>query len=108
MPIYVDGQHVANAFVGQFLREAPDHKFFRKQASEYGFNEADYLAALNEVPVISQETLTVCLEFMCNFAAVVGLVATQSMECLRMNKFLKKRLWDERESDRRTSSTDNP
>lgn len=31
-PIVIEGEHVANLFIGQFLMETPDSKFFKKQA----------------------------------------------------------------------------
>ncbi|MBN1491489.1 MAG: PocR ligand-binding domain-containing protein, partial [Phycisphaerae bacterium] len=41
-PIIVNGQHIANFFVGQFLLDPPDEAFFRKQAALYGFPETEY------------------------------------------------------------------
>ncbi len=35
-PVVIEGQHLANAFVGQFLLGPPDLKFFRHQAQEFG------------------------------------------------------------------------
>ncbi len=54
-PIMVEGQHVANMFTGQFLTEPADLAFFREQAHRFGYDEACYLEALAQVPVISRE-----------------------------------------------------
>ena len=71
-PIVVNGSHVANLFVGQFLLEAPDLDFFRRQAAEYGFPEDEYLSALAEIPVVKRSTLEAILGFLREFAAQVG------------------------------------
>ncbi len=49
-PIIIEDEHIANAFVGQFLLKTPDREFFRRQATTYGFEETGYLEALSEVP----------------------------------------------------------
>jgi PAS domain S-box-containing protein len=51
-PIVVGGDHVGNVFLGQFLldEEEPDRDRFRARARRYGFDEEDYLAALDELP----------------------------------------------------------
>jgi len=49
-PIVIEGKHVANVFVGQFLLTAPDKAFFQEQAEEFGFDTAGYFQALDEVP----------------------------------------------------------
>ncbi|MFA6444543.1 MAG: PocR ligand-binding domain-containing protein, partial [Sterolibacterium sp.] len=54
-PIIVAGQHVANIFTGQFFVAPPDLEFFRLQARQFAFDEAEYLAAVARVPVIAEE-----------------------------------------------------
>lgn len=51
-PIFIGGKHVGNVLSGQFLfeDEQPDHERFRVQARRYGFNETEYIAALEAVP----------------------------------------------------------
>jgi len=51
-PIMVGGRHAGDLFLGQFLYsdEAPDYPLFREQARKYGFDEKEYLAALDRVP----------------------------------------------------------
>jgi len=56
-PIIIEGKHIANVFTGQFLTSKPDESRFRKQAEEYGFDGADYLAALREVPIVDAERI---------------------------------------------------
>jgi PAS domain S-box-containing protein len=57
-PVTFDGIRVAYVFTGQFLREPINDVMierFRMQAKKYGFDEAAYLAALHELPVVSAE-----------------------------------------------------
>jgi signal transduction histidine kinase/CheY-like chemotaxis protein/ligand-binding sensor protein len=51
-PIFIDKRHVGNIFVGQFFFEDDeiDYGIFREQARRYGFDEAEYFAALDRVP----------------------------------------------------------
>lgn len=82
-PIMVNGRHVANVFIGQFLVSSPDKGFFSAQAQEVGFNEADYLAAIAEAPIIAEEKLPSILGFLSRFA---NLLATLSMERILTTK----------------------
>jgi signal transduction histidine kinase/ligand-binding sensor protein len=77
MPVVVKGEHVASLFMGQFLHEPPDEAFFRRQAQELGVDEQAYLAALRQVPVISEERLRVVLEAQTRLAQML---ATMGLE----------------------------
>ncbi len=79
-PIIIEGRHVANVFVGQFLLDEPDREFFRKQALEFGFDLDEYMRALEEVPIVSREKLPAILGFLKGFADLIG---TVSLNCLR-------------------------
>jgi len=57
VPLVVDGRHLGNVFTGQLFLETPDEERFRCQAQQYGFDEAEYLAAMRRVPVITEEKL---------------------------------------------------
>ncbi|MDM8549651.1 PocR ligand-binding domain-containing protein [Desulfobacterales bacterium HSG2] len=71
-PIIIEEKHMANLFIGQFLSEPPDMEFFRKQASEYGFDEEAYLKALSAVPVLSPEKMKLTMEFLSDLALLIG------------------------------------
>src|SRR5271169_6568495 len=49
VPIIIGGEHLATFFTGQFFYDddKPDLEYFRAQAREFGFDEADYLDALS-------------------------------------------------------------
>jgi PAS domain S-box-containing protein len=58
-PLVVGGQHVGNIFSGQFFFEddEPNREVFRAQAHLYGFDEDEYMAALDAVPRLSRESV---------------------------------------------------
>lgn len=82
-PIVINGRHLANVFIGQFLLQAPDEAFFRRQARDTGFDEAEYLKAIAEVPIIDEGRLPAILGFLVRFA---NLVASMSMERAKAEK----------------------
>jgi len=71
-PIIIEKNHIANAFVGQFLLEPPDLNFFRARAAQYGFEEKAYLEALSEVPIIDEQRLPIILGFLTTYAEIVA------------------------------------
>ncbi len=71
-PIIIGGRHLANVFIGQFLLKAPDADFFRRQAEAVGFDTAEYLSAIREVPVIAEDRLPHILGFLSGFAKMVA------------------------------------
>ena len=83
-PIIIEGQHVANAFVGQFLLHAPDKEYFRRQAAKFGFNQQDYLNALNEVAIISEKKVAPIMAFLTSYAETV---ATMGLDKIRRKEY---------------------
>jgi diguanylate cyclase (GGDEF)-like protein/PAS domain S-box-containing protein len=83
MPIVVAGEHVANAFAGQFFSAPPDREFFRRQAREFGFDEADYLAAVAKVPIVPPERIEPITRL---FAHVAEFLGEQALQRLRLRE----------------------
>ncbi|MEN6459924.1 MAG: PocR ligand-binding domain-containing protein [Syntrophomonas sp.] len=82
-PIIVEGQHLASIFLGQFLHEPPDEDYFRRQAQEYGFDEAAYMEALRRVPIIPEEQVNSIMRFysqLGQFLATMGLERKRQLE----------------------------
>lgn len=79
-PIVIEGRHVANVFVGQFLLEPANEALFRRQAEEFGFDETAYLEALRKVPIVPREKLSAMLSFLTGCAEMV---ASMGLERLR-------------------------
>jgi PAS domain S-box-containing protein len=70
-PIIIEGKHIANVFVGQFLTQAPDKERFRRQAEKFGFDVGDYLAALKEVPIVEVEKIPIIQELLIRMTRVI-------------------------------------
>lgn len=73
-PIKVGDTLLGNIFLGQFLfnDEAVDYETFRQQARRYGFNEQEYIAALEKVPRWSRKTVDTAMDFYSSFAEMIG------------------------------------
>ena len=69
-PLIVEGQHIGNIISGQFFfdDEHIDYELFRSQARKYGFNEEEYLAALEKVPRLSREAVNKNMSFFMKLA----------------------------------------
>ncbi|MDD5385241.1 MAG: EAL domain-containing protein [Gallionella sp.] len=78
-PIIVEGEHVANVFTGQFLTEPPDLEFFRKQALQFGFDEASYLEAISRVPVLPKGRVESVTRL---YAQLAGVLADNGLDRL--------------------------
>ena len=82
-PIIVEGEHVANVFIGQFLTEPLDVKSFHKQALQFGFDEASYLEAISRVPVLPKEQ-AISITRLC--AQLASLLADNGLDRLNQRK----------------------
>ena len=73
-PIMVEGQKVGSVFAGQFFfeDESLDHELFRAQARKYGFNEKEYIAALEKVPRLSRKFVDKSMGFFVAFANMIS------------------------------------
>ena len=73
-PIIVNGQHTGNIFSGQFFFEDEllDYELFRSQAKKYGFNETEYIAALEKVPRFSRNAVDTSMAFFMTFANMLS------------------------------------
>ena len=80
-PIVVGNQHVGYVFSGQFFFEDEplDYELFRSQARKYGFNEEEYIAALEKVPRLSREAVDTSMSFLMTFANMVSQVSYKNI-----------------------------
>lgn len=83
-PIIIEGRHLANIFVGQFLLCPPDQTEFTLYAEQMGFNKTAYLEALNDVPIVSEEKLPSILGFLTALANMVATMGLQHLRAARM------------------------
>jgi PAS domain S-box-containing protein len=89
-PIMVSNQHIGYVFGGQFFFEDDhlDYEFFRAQAKKYGFNEEEYIAALEKVPRLSREAVETGLGFFRTFA---NMLSQLSYSNIKLAQSLKER-----------------
>jgi PAS domain S-box-containing protein len=79
-PIIVRGVHVASLATGQMLLQPPDLERFRAQARTFGYDEEAYLAALAEVPVVSEERLRDVTAFLGELAVTISEMGYAALE----------------------------
>jgi two-component system, cell cycle sensor histidine kinase and response regulator CckA len=84
-PIEVSGRHLGNVCLGQFFyeNESPDYEQFRAQARKYGFNEIDYLAALDRVPRWSRETVDATMAFYASLSKMISSLGYSTVKLAR-------------------------
>ncbi len=85
-PIMVAGQHVGNIFTGQFFfeDETVDREFFGAQAREFGFDEEEYLAALDRVPRLSRETVDRGMSFFLKLSDTLSQLGYSNVKLARL------------------------
>lgn len=84
-PIILSGRHMGNLFLGQFFfdDERPDRNLFREQAQRYGFNEEEYLAALDRVPKWSREKVNTVMTFYSKLAELLSMLSFSNIKLAR-------------------------
>ncbi len=84
-PIMVGDQHIGYIFAGQFIFEDEplDYELFRSQARQYGFNEEEYIAALEKVPRLSRETVDSGMGFFMTFANMLSQLSYSNIKLAR-------------------------
>ncbi|MGE4542935.1 MAG: PocR ligand-binding domain-containing protein [Pedobacter sp.] len=97
MPIFVEGRHLATFFTGQFFYtdETPDREFFRDQAARFGFDEKEYLAALEQVPILSRSHIR---DVMTYLRSLVEMIAEMGLKNLRLDREVRQRRKSEEEA----------
>jgi PAS domain S-box-containing protein len=84
-PIMVGGKHVGNLLSGQFFFEDEplDYDLFRSQAMRYGFNEEEYIAALENVPHLSRESVRAGMDFFIKLADMISKLSYSNIKLAR-------------------------
>ncbi|WP_235283948.1 MULTISPECIES: PAS domain S-box protein [unclassified Methanosarcina] len=84
-PIMVGGQHIGNIFSGQFFFETEtlNYELFRAQARKYGFNEEEYIAALEKVPRLKRETVNAGMNFLIRLANMISQLSYSNIKLSR-------------------------
>ena len=84
-PIMVGGEHVGNLFSGQFFfsEESVDYALFRSQAQKYGFDDGEYLAALDRVPRLSRAAVSTGMAFYMKLAQMLSQLSYSGVKLAR-------------------------
>src|SRR6185369_9874764 len=84
-PVMVGDRHFGNLFMGQFFfeDESLDYELFRSQARQYGFDEQEYIAALEAVPRLSRETLDTSMSFFMKLAGILSKLSYSNIKLAR-------------------------
>jgi PAS domain S-box-containing protein len=84
-PIMVGEQQVGNIFSGQFFfdDEPLDYELFRSQARKYGFDEEEYIAALEKVPLLSREAVDTGMAFLTKLAHMLSQLSYSNIKLSR-------------------------
>jgi PAS domain S-box-containing protein len=86
-PIVVGGKHLGNIYIGQLFYEDEqvDYELFRKQARQHGFDETEYMAALDRVPRLKRETVDSAMAFYAKFAGMISSLSYSKIKLSRDN-----------------------
>jgi len=89
-PIIIGDRHLGNVFVGQFFYEDEviDYELFRRQAQQYGFNEKEYLAALDRIPRWSRESVEAAMSF---YGSLAMMISTLSYSTIKLSRALSQK-----------------
>lgn len=81
-PIMVGGKHLGNIFLGQFFfeDELVDYEFYRSQARKYGFNEDEYLKALEKVPRLRKQDVDKIMAFFMKFGNMISQLSYSNLK----------------------------
>ncbi len=84
-PINIGGEHKGNLFMGQFFFESEpiEIELFRKQAIKYGFEEQEYLDALDKVPRISKQKIEHAKLFFLNLSHSISQLSYSNIKLAR-------------------------
>ncbi len=92
IPIIVKGKHIASLATGQLLLAPPDIERFRRQAAMYGYDEDAYLAALNEIPIVSRDKLQNVTKFLGGIAQIIAEMGYVNLTIKEKSKTLEREI----------------
>ena len=89
-PLFVCGKHMGNVFSGHFFfdDEPVDYDLFRLQARKYGFDENEYMAALESVPRLRRSQVEAGMSF---FIKIADVITSASYDNIKLAQSLAER-----------------
>jgi len=91
-PIIIKGKHIASLATGQLLLEEPDLGFFRRNAEQFGFDEDAYMAALDDIPVFSEEKVRNATALLGSLAVTISELGYTNLEIMEKAASLEKEI----------------
>ena len=84
-PLMLGDQQVGNLFSGQFFftDETVDREMFRSQARKYGFDEQEYLAALDRAPRLNRAEVETGMRFYTRLAQLLSQLSFSGIKLAR-------------------------
>jgi len=92
VPIIIEKTHVGNLFTGQFFFDPPNLNFFSKQAEKFGFNKDEYLKALSNVPIFTEEKIKLTMNYLTTLTEIIGKNSLDKIKLFELNEKLEERV----------------
>lgn len=89
LPILIEGRYLGTLFLGQYFYSPPDRELFRGQARRFGLDEAAYLKALEQVPVVSKEKVAGLLDYCRSLVQLLTSMGSQNLQLRRQQQTLQ-------------------
>lgn len=89
VPLIIEGEHLVSIFTGQVFTQEPDMDFFRQRAERYGFNVEDYLSAVKEIPIVSEEQFRSNLIFLKKLGTILAEIGLTNKKLIRSQEKIK-------------------
>jgi PAS domain S-box-containing protein len=91
-PIIIGGKHLGNIFLGQFFfeDEVPEVSVFKEQAKKYGFDEKEYLEALDNVPRWTRDTVDHAMKFYSKLGIMLSKISYSNLKLAKLVEDLKR------------------
>ncbi len=91
-PVIIRGKHIASLATGQLFLREPDIGYFKKQAALYGFDEAQYLKAVKETPIVPEEKVRSITAYLGKLASFISEQGYAKLELNERNRELSELL----------------
>lgn len=89
-PIEIEGNTLATIFLGQVLHKKPDIHFFTQQADKFQFDKVNYLKAIDNIPVVSEEKIKTLFENLILMAQMLAKIGLSKLKENRLEEKLNK------------------
>ena len=84
-PIEVGGKHLGNLFLSHFVFEDDviDYDLFRRQARDFGFDEKEYIRALDSVPRRKRDVIHTAMIFYIKLSTIISRLSYSNIKLAR-------------------------